>query len=152
MQKVLLHNPEKCSGCTLCMLICSFSHFNVCDYALSSIKIVNDPGRKGRFIAIYCSHCEFPICEASCPKNAIKKDKETGIVKINSMLCIGCKTCNVLCPIGVPWFHEKRRVSIKCDLCGGLPYCVRFCSTGALTLVPREEARAKVLIAGGLKA
>ena len=144
MQKVLLHDSDKCTGCTFCMIICAFSHFNFCDYEYSSIKIVDDPEQKGKFIASYCSHCEYPICEAACPKNAVKKDPQTGIVKINSMMCVGCKTCNVLCPIGVPWVHLNRRVSVKCDLCNGEPNCVRFCTSGALKFVPRDEARLKV--------
>jgi len=145
LQRVLAHDTERCTGCTFCMVICAFSHFNVCDYNLSSIKIVDDPEVRGRFIATYCSHCEHPICEATCPKNAVKKDPNTGIVRINSMMCIGCRSCNVLCPIGVPWFHDRRRVSMKCDLCDEEPNCVRFCTTGALKFVPREEARLKLV-------
>jgi Fe-S-cluster-containing dehydrogenase component len=142
-QKVLFHDAEKCSGCTLCMIICAYSHFTVINYDRASIKIHNDPEARGKFLAIYCSHCDHPICEAACPRKAIKKDPTTGIVKINIMMCIGCKTCNFMCPISVPWFHEQQRVSIKCDLCKGDPKCVKFCPTGAVQFLGREQIRQK---------
>jgi Fe-S-cluster-containing dehydrogenase component len=72
--------------------------------------------------------------------DAIHKDDETGIVKINSIECIGCQTCNIVCPPRIPKFFPERKVSIKCDLCDGDPACVKYCSTMAISYVTREEA------------
>ncbi|PCN50495.1 4Fe-4S ferredoxin, partial [Candidatus Geothermarchaeota archaeon ex4572_27] len=70
---------------------------------------------------------------------AIWKD-EAGIVRINRLKCIGCKSCNYACPLSAPIFIEELRASSKCDLCDGDPECVKFCSSGALRAYPREEA------------
>jgi len=95
---------------------------------------------KETFEAIYCQHCEDPLCAASCPVKAIKKNEETGIVKINSMKCIGCQNCNIACPVHAPQFDKDRKISVKCNLCDGKPECVKFCSTRAVRLVDRGEA------------
>ncbi|MHA1594022.1 MAG: 4Fe-4S dicluster domain-containing protein [Candidatus Baldrarchaeia archaeon] len=140
-QMVLVYNPWRCTGCTSCMIACSYKHYGVLDYNLSNIKISFAEELK-RFEAVYCHHCEEPICATVCPVSAIVKDEDTGIVTIDVMKCIGCQLCNVMCPLSVPWFNEALRVSIKCDLCDGDPECVKFCSSRALRFVPREEATA----------
>ena len=65
----------------------------------------------------------------------------TGIVKINTMQCIGCRSCNFACPISIPHYDPILKISLKCDLCEGDPWCVKFCTTGALHYIPRKEAR-----------
>jgi ferredoxin len=37
-------------------------------------------------------------------------------------------------------FDGEDGVSRKCDLCGGDPACVRFCTSGALRFVEAEDA------------
>lgn len=141
-QLVLYFDPEKCTGCGMCMVACSFHHFNAIDISRSKVRVYEDPDRPGFFVVAYCAHCEFPACEAACPVDAIEKNSETGLVTINPLLCIGCKSCNYACPIGMPIFDEERRVSHKCDFCRdiGTPRCVEFCTTGALSVATRREA------------
>ncbi len=76
---------------------------------------------------------------AACQSGAIWKD-DLGIVRINRVKCVGCKSCNYACPLSVPVFDELRRVSGKCDLCDGDPECVKFCSSGALRAYPKDTA------------
>jgi carbon-monoxide dehydrogenase iron sulfur subunit len=140
-QLVLYFDPELCTGCTYCMLACSFEHFKILDYNLSNLWINPDPDKPFYYIAAHCSHCEDPICMAACPADAITKDEETGIVNINQNACIGCRSCNVMCPISIPWRNDERKVSFKCDFCDGDPKCVKFCPTGAMSLKTRKEAR-----------
>ena len=141
MEKVLVYDPDKCSGCLYCMVVCAFEHYRVSSLERAHIRIVDDPNQRGQFIAAHCAHCEYPMCEAVCPAEAISKDEKTGIVRIDSMKCIGCKNCRVACPISIPWFDEEYRVSAKCDLCDGDPKCVKLCPTEAITFVSREKAR-----------
>ncbi|MFQ6075383.1 MAG: 4Fe-4S dicluster domain-containing protein [Candidatus Bathyarchaeia archaeon] len=148
-QRVLIYHPDKCSGCMLCIMICSFEHCGTFDFKKASIRILEDLEQKGKFTAIYCTHCEHPMCEIVCPSAALFKDKKTGIVQINSMKCVGCKNCMVICPTSAIWFDLKRGVPFKCDLCDGDPKCVRFCYTHALTLVHREEAKKRYGILHG---
>jgi len=138
-QKVLIHNPEKCTGCLLCMIACSYKHFNTFDLNKSHINILQN-SEKGSFIGIYCAHCDEPACLASCPVEAITKDIDTGWVKINSIKCILCKSCIYSCPISHPWFIEDYKKMVKCDFCDGDPYCAKFCPTEAIKVVTRKEA------------
>jgi len=147
MQLVLLYNPEKCSGCLYCMAACAYKHYGTLDIEKSFVTILGGP-EDGSFIGIHCAHCEHPACMAACPKDAITKDEETGLVLIDHMKCIGCRSCNYACPVSIPRFDEELRVSVKCDFCGGDPYCVKFCTTGAMSLAAREEARK--LFGGGV--
>lgn len=142
-QKVLIYDPEKCSGCFYCMIICSFHHLEVVDLEQSYIRVYQDEAEPLRFINAHCTHCEHPLCEAACPTEpkAIVKDPETGIVTIDQMRCIGCRSCNFACPISIPIFDKKKGVSNKCDFCGGEPLCAKYCSTGALRVVSRKEAK-----------
>ncbi len=139
-QKILVFDRRVCTGCRLCELACSFAKFNnVYSYEKTHIRHVIEFDR-GEIECQYCQHCEEPLCKASCPVDAIHKDPETGIVKINALECIGCQTCNVVCPTRIPRFHPERKVSVKCDLCDGDPACVKYCSPMAISYVTREEA------------
>ncbi|MEM2102781.1 MAG: 4Fe-4S dicluster domain-containing protein [Candidatus Bathyarchaeia archaeon] len=138
-QKVLLYDPQKCTGCRYCEIACAFFHFNQIDFNKAHLHVVFDQNN-GALEAIYCQHCDEPVCVASCPKEAIVKDEKTGLVKINQMKCIGCQTCTVSCPLGVPWFNKDYRISMKCDFCNGEPQCAKFCSPQAIRVAKREEA------------
>ena len=73
---------------------------------------------------------------------AIKKDEKTGWVLINPMKCIGCRSCVLSCPTGVPWFDEELKIAVKCDFCDGDPWCAKYCSAQAVQVMPRDEALA----------
>lgn len=138
-QKVLLYDPSRCTGCLYCQIACSSQHFKEFSLEKAHLHIVFDE-KLGKLEAIYCQHCDEPLCVAACPKDAAVKDKETGLVKINPMRCIGCKTCTIVCPLSVPWFNVDYRVAMKCDFCNGDPKCAKFCSPQAIRVVSRREA------------
>ncbi|RWX74116.1 MAG: 4Fe-4S dicluster domain-containing protein [Candidatus Methanosuratincola subterraneus] len=137
---VIIHDQTKCTGCGQCMIGCAYKHFRTFDRRFGLLYVYEDPINKGRYVNANCSHCVFPMCLASCPKEAIYKD-EKGIVRISPLLCVGCGTCNQACPIGIPRLDEERKVYVKCDFCDGeWPMCVQMCSSNALRLLPRKEA------------
>lgn len=138
MELKLVFDPERCTGCRSCEAACSLRHYGEASYAKSFIRHVFDPAL-GTFQAIFCLHCEEPLCAAVCPSKAIEKC-EDGVVRIDRVRCVGCKTCIYACPLSAPLFDESLRSSVKCDLCGGDPECVKFCSSGALRTYPREVA------------
>ncbi len=138
-QKVLFFDPSLCTGCRSCEAACTFNKYKVCDYDLSLIRHSFCATHK-LFETVYCFHCENPLCLEACPSDAISKDETTGIVKIDSMKCIGCQLCNYICPLSVPQFDNKKRVSVKCDLCDGDPECVKYCSPQALRFIQRDRA------------
>lgn len=138
-QKVLLFDPEKCTGCRYCEVGCAFYHQGVVDPSKSNIHIFLKGGEFA-FEATNCQHCREPPCENSCPEDAIKKDSDTGWVKVDSMKCTGCKACITACPLSCPWFDEEHQIAQICDFCDGEPVCVDYCSPGALSVVTRAEA------------
>ena len=138
-QKILLYDPQRCTGCRYCEIACTFYHFKHFNLEKAHLHVqLNE--KNAEFEAIYCQHCDEPICVAACPSEAAIKDEETGLVRINPMRCIGCKTCTFACPLSVPWFNADYKISMKCDFCDGDPQCAKFCSPQAIRVATRQEA------------
>jgi anaerobic dimethyl sulfoxide reductase subunit B (iron-sulfur subunit) len=95
------------------------------------------PKVSNRSISFACLHCASPPCEAVCPTGAICKRTEDGIVTVDTNKCIGCHSCLMACPFGIPRFGRDGRMQ-KCHLCldrlnnGHEPACVATCPAEAL--------------------
>jgi Fe-S-cluster-containing dehydrogenase component len=89
------------------------------------------------YASVACMHCENAPCVMGCPTGAITKNIATGAVSVNQNLCIGCHSCALACPFGVPRFDDNNKMR-KCNLCserveaGLKPACARVCPTGAI--------------------
>jgi nitrate reductase / nitrite oxidoreductase, beta subunit len=64
-----------------------------------------------------CNHCTYPACLAACPRGAIYKRPEDGIVLIDQKRCRGYRKCVAQCPYKKPMFRPTTRVSEKCIAC-----------------------------------
>ena len=64
-----------------------------------------------------CNHCTYPACLAACPRNAIYKRPEDGIVLIDQSRCRGYRACVRACPYGKPMFRPNHKVTEKCIAC-----------------------------------
>jgi nitrate reductase beta subunit len=64
-----------------------------------------------------CNHCTYPACLAACPRNAIYKRPEDGIVLIDQARCRGYRKCVEQCPYKKPMYRATTRVSEKCVAC-----------------------------------
>ncbi len=64
-----------------------------------------------------CNHCSYPACLSACPRGAIYKRKEDGIVLIDQKRCRGYRECVKACPYGKPMFRANHEVSEKCIGC-----------------------------------
>lgn len=64
-----------------------------------------------------CNHCTFPACLSACPRQAIYKREEDGIVLIDQSRCRGYRECVKACPYGKPMFRPNHEVSEKCVAC-----------------------------------
>ncbi len=103
------------------------------------------------YLARICNHCTYPACLAACPRKAIYKREEDGIVLIDESRCRGYKECVKACPYKKTFFNMVTRVSEKCIGCyplvekGEQPRCVQTC-IGKIRmqgfLSTKEEARA----------
>ena len=80
-----------------------------------------------------CAHCTYPACLASCPRKAIYKREEDGIVLIDQSRCKGYGECVRACPYKKSMYNPHTRVSEKCVGCypavekGLQPMCVQNC-------------------------
>lgn len=80
-----------------------------------------------------CNHCTHPACLDACPRGAIHKRDEDGIVLVNQDRCHGYRFCVEACPYKKVFFDPLRSVSTKCIFCfprvekGVAPACARQC-------------------------
>lgn len=80
-----------------------------------------------------CNHCTHPACLAACPRKAIYKRPEDGIVLIDQERCRGYRHCVRACPYKKPYFNFSTGKSEKCILCyprvekGVAPACFWQC-------------------------
>lgn len=141
-KKILVVDPEKCTGCRLCEIVCSVRHNGVCNPVLSRIHIIKWEN-EGFYLPMHCQQCKEAPCMAICPKGAIYRDDELGSVMINYDLCIGCKMCVSACPFGAMGFDAQRGRVFKCDLCDGDPQCVRFCDMKAVDYMETSKLQSR---------
>ncbi len=131
--KLIEISHSTCVGCRLCGVICSLTHEDECSITLSRIKIIRDEEFGDNLVSV-CTQCAEVHCIESCPLTALNRDAETGAVLVDDKLCNACEACIVACPVGGISLDKEKNIVFKCDLCGGDPECVKFCSRGALTL------------------
>ena len=97
-----------------------------------------------------CNHCTYPACLAACPRKAIYKRPEDGIVLVDQQRCRGYQECLAGCPYKKTLFNRHVKKAEKCIACyprveeGEIPRCVASC-VGHIRLSgwinPPEEAR-----------
>ncbi|MBI4566453.1 MAG: 4Fe-4S dicluster domain-containing protein [Planctomycetes bacterium] len=64
-----------------------------------------------------CNHCTYPACLAACPRQAIYKRPEDGIVLIDQGRCRGYRKCVEACPYKKAMYRPTTRTSEKCVGC-----------------------------------
>jgi Fe-S-cluster-containing dehydrogenase component len=140
-ENALLVESSRCIGCCSCEVACKMEH----DLPAGPrpIKVIQlGPVEQGdelimSFQFTTCFHCDRPACVLACPTGAMQKRKD-GIVFSDEELCIGCQTCAVACPFGIPELNPATGKIAKCDGCmdrvdqGLWPSCALKCPTGSL--------------------
>ncbi len=144
MRKTLYLDIELCVGCGACVVSCMDQNDIFPEKGQPSFRRIYqvEEGESSntniRYLSTSCMHCEDSPCVMGCPTGAITKDDQTGAVMVFQDLCVGCHSCAMSCPFGVPRYDLDEKMQ-KCHLCfervgAGLePACVRVCPTGALT-------------------
>jgi complex iron-sulfur molybdoenzyme family reductase subunit beta len=80
-----------------------------------------------------CNHCTNPGCLSACPRDAIFKRDQDGVVLVDLDRCQGYRYCIAGCPYKKIYFNPKISKSEKCILCfprveqGLPPACAQQC-------------------------
>jgi len=80
-----------------------------------------------------CNHCTNPGCLSACPRDAIFKREQDGVVLVDLDRCQGYRYCIAGCPYKKIYFNPKISKSEKCILCfprveqGLPPACAQQC-------------------------
>ncbi len=69
------------------------------------------------YLARICNHCTYPACLAACPRKAIYKRPEDGIVLLDESQCRGYRKCVEACPYKKTMYRPNTRISEKCIGC-----------------------------------
>lgn len=159
---------KRCIGCNTCATACKVAN-NLPNniwwnrvFTVGGDHVDTPSGTFGidnamSWTPVSCQHCDNPACVKVCPVGATYKDPETGIVRQDMDLCIGCRMCMSACPYtGVRSFnwdepkfyldfaigdadapvHLKHTVE-KCTFCwqrqarGETPACMELCPARA---------------------
>lgn len=148
-EKVIVFNPDYCSGCMRCMTTCTTYNTGATSLSKSRIHVVRHEGHAISkldeeddliFDVITCLQCDEPYCTYFCPTMAITKDSETGVTFIDHDKCVGCRMCMASCPFGAIFYDSDKRQVVKCEQCDGQPQCVKFCPTLALQFIDKNLA------------
>jgi Fe-S-cluster-containing dehydrogenase component len=133
----ILFDATKCIGCRQCVHACKdwHDHPRTSVYEISGTNwITMEPpvleGLSPFWGRNSCMHCDFPMCAAVCPVEAITKNEE-GPVVIDQKACIGCEYCVYACPWGVISQNSVTKKAEKCTMCSDRiredknPFCVQ---------------------------
>ena len=97
-----------------------------------------------------CNHCTHPACKEACPRGAIEKRVEDGIVIVNEDRCRGYRHCMEACPYKKIYFNHATKVSQKCIFCfprleqGVAPACARQCPGRVRFVGYRDDENAPI--------
>lgn len=153
----ILFDSTLCIGCRHCVNACKDWNDNpretLFEIASDNWITIEPPVMEGQaslWARNSCMHCDYPICAAVCPVEAITRYDE-GPVVIDQSKCIGCEYCVNACPWGVISFDKVAHKAAKCTMCsdrlaeGERPFCVQACPVDALDfgLVADMSAKAE---------
>ena len=141
---------DRCVGCFACAVACLDQNtVEVYDDSVRFREVFTidtdvTGNEKISYVSLACMHCEDPACVMGCPTGAISKDEATGLIIVDTSICIGCHSCAMACPNSAPKFDSDGKLS-KCKGCierveyGLEPACVRVCPTKALKFDTEEN-------------
>jgi anaerobic carbon-monoxide dehydrogenase iron sulfur subunit len=144
-----------CIGCHLCEVYCRLKHARSGDLVKAYKK--ESPRSLPRLrvdewgivsLSVRCQHCEPAPCIHACLTGAMSRDPLTSLVTVDEERCIGCGTCALVCPLGVPRLDTVYKKMVKCDLCQDeeIPVCVANCPNEALQYAEINSTQPEVAL------
>lgn len=139
-------DAQRCVGCRACEVACQM--WNGAKQTakwreVTSIERGDYPHVTSINVSLACMHCADAPCAKACPRQAIAKTTEAGIVVVDQKRCIGCMLCLWACPFGAPQLGTSGKME-KCQFCEDRPLdmkraCEEICPTGAIVSGPIAE-------------
>ncbi len=133
-------DPEKCIGCQLCEMACSYTKTGEFNVYRSRIRTVR--AEEILITAVACRTCEDAPCVTACTRDALRQDPLTGIIRIDPDRCDGCAWCVEACDFGAISINPETKLAEICDLCENEedgPQCVKWCPKDALELTTPDQ-------------
>lgn len=139
-------DKQRCVGCRACEVACQVwngSNQTVKWRGVTSILRGKYPAIASVNVSLACMHCGDAVCVKVCPRQALAKEEESGIVVVTPEKCMGCMLCLWACPFGAPQLGTKGKME-KCNFCEERPLgikraCEEICPTQAIVSGPIEE-------------
>lgn len=119
---------NKCTGCRMCEVACSLSHLpSEVNPRRARIRVLREGEKSFPNIA-------GPYTEAGCNSQLL--------LVVDGETFDKCALCRASCPMKPIFKDTDGETPLKCDFCGLLdspgPSCVKWCHSGALTLVDTD--------------
>ena len=160
-QQMAFYIEQKhCTGCSACQIACKDKHNlpkgqtfrKVHAYEGGTFKVTGPVvvhNVYAYWISVSCNHCVNAPCLTACPRGAMYKRTEDGLVLIDEERCTGCRNCLAVCPYQAPQFDTDTRKMKKCDFCqdllqeGKIPVCISACPMRVLSYGKLKELEKK---------
>ena len=84
----------KCTGCRVCLTVCSLYHFKEVNPKKAALNIDAKFPKPGHYEVRVCNQCG--TCASVCPVEAISGEKKKPH-EINQEICIHCGSCYDVC-------------------------------------------------------
>ena len=135
--KFVFGDPDTCTGCMICVNVCSMYYFKVISPARSRVRVRRiEPGLD---FPLFCRNCEDAPCIKACPEEALSRTPK-GIVIVNNRKCVGNGACVIACPYNAITINPDTGKAIKCIQCG---QCVKRCPVDAIWTTTEEGLEKK---------
>jgi carbon-monoxide dehydrogenase iron sulfur subunit len=127
--KKIMINHKTCTGCRMCEQICTFARYHEFNPRRAKIRILMRE-KEGINAPLLCTQCK--TCLTTCKREALSWDEKLGVVLVDAKKCNACGLCVDACPQAAITVDPITNTVNICDLCGGDPQCVKWCSEGTI--------------------